>query len=159
MCDGKTVALKLAHVWFSLNNAAPSWSLILVPEPPPGLAQGSPGPSSGPEPRKSPKRVSADRKLKGPAERGHVKKRQKSSKSVKNIFDTFRHFSRRAKNVKNRQKVSKIFSTIFARHRFSGPFWGPLGVRKVALPPKNISLHKDSRISKSSFFYPKVYKP
>ena len=31
---------------------------------------------------------------KGPAERGHVKKRQKSSKSVKNIFDTFQHFSR-----------------------------------------------------------------
>ena len=45
---------------------------------------------------------------KGP-ERGHVKKRQKSSKSGKNIFDTFRHFSRRAKIVKNRQKVSKIF--------------------------------------------------
>ena len=71
---------------------------------------------------------------KGPAERGHVKKRQKSSKSVKNIFDTFRHFSRRAKNVKNRQKVSKIlcqksfrnFSTIFARHPFSGPFWEAL---------------------------------
>ena len=50
---------------------------------------------------------------KGPAERGHVKKRQKSSKSVKNIFDTFRQFSRRAKNVKNRQKVSKYFSTLF----------------------------------------------
>ena len=46
---------------------------------------------------------------KGPAERSHVKKRQKSSKSIKNIFDTFRHFSRRAKNVKNRQKVSKHF--------------------------------------------------
>ena len=42
---------------------------------------------------------------KGPAERGHVKKRQKSSKSVKKFFDTFRQFSRRAKKVKNRQKV------------------------------------------------------
>ena len=68
---------------------------------------------------------------KGPAERGHVKKRQKSSKSVKNIFDTFRHFSRRAKNVKNRQKVSKSFSTIFARHLFSGPFCNPL--RKIGM--------------------------
>ena len=52
---------------------------------------------------------SADRKLKGPAERGPFKKRQKSSKSVKNIFDTFRPFSLRAKDVKNRQKVSKRF--------------------------------------------------
>ena len=44
---------------------------------------------------------------KGPAERGHVKNRQKSSKNVKKFFDTF-------------------FSTIFARHQFSGPFWGAL---------------------------------
>ena len=66
---------------------------------------------------------------KGPAERGHVKKRQKSSKSVKKFFDTFRQFSRRAKNVKNRQKTSNFFrhfSTIFARHLFSDPFWGAL---------------------------------
>ena len=72
---------------------------------------------------------------KGPAERGHVKKRQKSSKSVKNIFDTFRHFSRRAKNVKNRPKVSKIFRhflTIFAGHQFSGPFWEALICYAVA---------------------------
>ena len=48
--------------------------------------------------------------------------RQKTSKSVKKSVDTFRQFSRRAKNVKNRQKVPKIFSTIFARHQFSGPF-------------------------------------
>ena len=62
---------------------------------------------------------------KGPAERGHVKKRQKSSKSVKKFFDTFRQFSRRAKNVKYRQKVSKIFrhfSTIFR----AAPFFRPL---------------------------------
>ena len=64
---------------------------------------------------------------KGPAERGHVKKSKKSSKSVKNIFDTFRQFSRRAKNVKIVKKcqyVFRHFSTIFARHQFSGPFWG-----------------------------------
>ena len=54
---------------------------------------------------------------KGPAERGHVKKRQKVSKS---LFDNFRAGQ---KNVKNRQKY---FSTLFARHRFSGPFWGAL---------------------------------
>ena len=62
-------------------------------------------------------------------ERGHVKKRQKSSKSVKSIFDTFRHFSRRAKNVKNRQKVSKIFSTLFDNFRAAPvfrPLWGAL---------------------------------
>ena len=66
---------------------------------------------------------------KGPAERGHVKKRQKSSKSVKKFFDTFRKFSRRAKNVKNRQKLSKSFSTLFDNFRaapFSGPFCNPL---------------------------------
>ena len=62
---------------------------------------------------------------KGPAERGHVKKRQKSSKSVKKFFDTFRHLSRRAKNVKNRQKVSKSFSTLFDNFR-AAPFFRPL---------------------------------
>ena len=62
---------------------------------------------------------------KGPAERGHVKKRQKLSKSVKKFFDTFRHFSLRAKNVKNRQKVSKSFSTLFDNFR-AAPFFRPL---------------------------------
>ena len=62
---------------------------------------------------------------KGPAERGHVKKRQKSSKTVKKFFDTFRPFSRRAKNVKNRQKVSKSFSTLFDNFR-AAPFFRPL---------------------------------
>ena len=68
---------------------------------------------------------------KGPAERGHVKKRQKSSKSVKKFFDTFRQFSRRAKNVKKSSKSQKYFrhfSTIFARHLFSGPFCNPLTI-------------------------------
>ena len=66
---------------------------------------------------------------KGAAERGHVKKRQKSTKSVKNIFDTFRHFSHRAKTsriVKKCQKDFRHLLTIFARHQFSGPFWGAL---------------------------------
>ena len=62
---------------------------------------------------------------KGPAERGHVKKRQKSSKSVKKFFDTFRQFLRRAKNVKNRQKVLKSFSTLFDNFR-AAPFFRPL---------------------------------
>ena len=52
-------------------------------------------------------RVEFSRPQKGPAERGHVKKRQKLSKSVKTIFDTFRHFSCRAKNVKHRSGKSK----------------------------------------------------
>ena len=61
----------------------------------------------------------------------NVKNRQKVSKS---FFDTFRQFSRRAKksqksskSVKKRQKVFRHFSTIFARHLFSGPFCNPLG--------------------------------
>ena len=64
---------------------------------------------------------------KGPAERGHVKKRLKSSKSVKNILVTFRDFSNRAKSVKNRQKVSKILSTLFDNFRAAPvfrPLWG-----------------------------------
>ena len=44
---------------------------------------------------------------KAPAERGHVTKRQKVSKI---IFDTFRHFSCRAKKIRNCQKY---FSTLF----------------------------------------------
>ena len=66
---------------------------------------------------------------KGPAERGHVKKRQKSSKSVK---DTFRHFSRRAKNVKNRQKASKSFSTLFDNFRAATFFRPLLGGSEIA---------------------------
>ena len=71
--------------------------------------------------------ISSKNPQKGPAERGHVKKRQKSSKSVKNIFDTFRQFSRRAKNVKNRQKVSKYFSTFFDIFRAAPVFRPFLG--------------------------------
>ena len=61
------------------------------------------------------------RTAKGASGRGHVKKRQKSSKSVKNIFDTFRHFSRRAKTSKI---VKNIFDT-FWQFR-AAPFLRPL---------------------------------
>ena len=53
------------------------------------------------------------------------KKRQKSSESVKMFFDTFRQFSRRAKNVKNRQKASKSFWTLFDNFR-AAPYFRPL---------------------------------
>ena len=82
---------------------------------------------------------------KGPAERGHVKKRQKSSKSVKKFFDTFRQFSRRAKNVKNRQKASKSFSTLFDNFR-AAPLFRPflqsadLGSDKSHPPPQKKTL-------------------
>ena len=39
----------------------------------------------------------------------HVKKRQKSSKSVKNIFENVRHFSRRAKTSKIVKKCQKFY--------------------------------------------------
>ena len=50
-----------------------------------------------------------------------------TSKSVNSIFDTFRQFSRRAKNVKNRQKMSKIFSTLFDNFRAAPVFRRLLG--------------------------------
>ena len=77
---------------------------------------------------------------KGPSERGHVKKRQKSSKSDKNIFETFRHFSRRAKNVKNRQKVSKYFSTLFDNFRAAPVFRPLLGGSELDQPLSKRSL-------------------
>ena len=52
---------------------------------------------------------------KGPAERGHVKKRQKSSKSVKNLFDNFHAGQKTSKIVKKCRKVFRHFSTIFAQ--------------------------------------------
>ena len=58
--------------------------------------------------------------------RGHVKKRQKVSKSFSTLFDNFRAGQKTSKIVKKRQKVFRHFSTIFARHHFSGPFWGAL---------------------------------
>ena len=53
--------------------------------------------------------------------------RQKTSKSVKKFFETFRQFLRSAKkkNVENRQKASKGFSTLFDNFR-AAPFYRPL---------------------------------
>ena len=73
---------------------------------------------------KCPKMVSGLQK--GPAERGHVKKRQKVSKSLSTLFDNFRAGQKKSKIVKKCQKVFRHFSTIFARHPFSGPFCNPL---------------------------------
>ena len=75
------------------------------------------------------------------------KKRQKSSKSVKNIFDTFDIFragQNTSKIVKKRQKVFRHFPTIFARHHFSGPFWGALmGGRPLEIADEVVSVPLD----------------
>ena len=69
---------------------------------------------------------------KGPAERGQVKKRQKSSKSVKKCVDTFRHFSRRAKNVQNVKKRRKVFRQFSRGTFFPAPF-GYLSAEKALI--------------------------
>ena len=101
--------LCLPKVMLQFGNAPPSGSESTVSRA--ELSGGQPKSVSGPQ--------------KGPTERGHVKKRQKSSRSVKYTFDTFRHFSRRAKNVKSRQKVSKTISTLFDNFR-AAPVFRPL---------------------------------
>ena len=63
---------------------------------------------------------------KGPAERGHVKK---TSKIVKKCQKYFRHFSTFFAQGKKTSKSSK--SVKFARHQFSGPFWGALSSRSA----------------------------
>ena len=79
-------------------------------------------PPRTPETPENSKELKISGPQKGPAERGHVKKRQKSSKSVKNIFDTFRHFSRRAKK---HQKSSESVKTLFDNFR-AAPVFRPL---------------------------------
>ena len=65
---------------------------------------------------------STQRTAKGASGKGQ--RQQKSSKKMSKIFSTlFDIFRAGQKNVK---KTSKYLSTIFARHRFSGPFWGAL---------------------------------
>ena len=59
---------------------------------------------------------------KGPAERGQGKKRQKSSKSVKKFFDTFRQFSGQGKKT---SKIVKKRQKFFATFR-AAPFFRPL---------------------------------
>ena len=68
-------------------------------------------------------RISADRKR--GQRKGATSKMSKSVEKCQKFFDTFRHFSRRAKNVRNRQKVSQIFSTLFDNFR-AAPFFRPL---------------------------------
>ena len=58
----------------------------------------------------------------------NVKNRQKVSKSFSTLFDNFRAGQKTSKIIKNRQKVFRHFSTNFARHHFSGPFWGALRI-------------------------------
>ena len=63
---------------------------------------------------------------KGPAERGHVKKRQKVSKSFSTLFDNFRAGQKTSKIAKKRQKIFRHFSrgTIFP-----APFGGALRIK------------------------------
>ena len=74
--------------------------------------------------------VSADRKRgqqKGATSK-NVKNRQKVSKIFSAFFDIFRAGQKTSKIVKKCQTYFRHFSTIFARHQFSGPFWGALDV-------------------------------
>ena len=71
---------------------------------------------------------------KGPAERGHLKKRPNSSKSVKTNFDMFRQFCAQGKN---REKLPKSLKNNFRHfsttHPFSGPFWESLTLKLLLL--------------------------
>ena len=71
--------------------------------------------------------------------------RQKTSKSLKKYF---RQLSRRAKNVKKCQKYFRLFSTVFARRQFSGPFWGALSKKNVCVfdfgPYKYEKIHREN---------------
>ena len=61
----------------------------------------------------------------GASRKGPLQKSQRSLNSVKTSFDISRQSSRRAKTsriVKSVKNNFRHFSTIFARHRFSGPF-------------------------------------
>ena len=91
----------------------------------------------------SPKRIGVCSLVSGTAKGASGKGlRQKTSKIVKKCQNYFRHFStfsRRAKIVKKRQKYFRHFLTIFARHQFSGPFWGAL-----TLGCKTCAVHKVS---------------
>ena len=65
--------------------------------------------------------------------------RQKTSKIVKECQKYFRHFSTffaQGKNVKNRQKVAKIFSTLFDNFRAAPVFRPLLGGSETFRPRK-----------------------
>ena len=55
-----------------------------------------------------------------------VKNRQKVSKIFSTLFDFLRAGQKTSKIVNQCQKYFRHFATFFARHQFSGPFWGPL---------------------------------
>ena len=66
---------------------------------------------------------------KGPAEGAtskNVKNRQTVSKIFSTLFNIFRAGQKTSKIVKKCHKYFRHFSTIFARHHFSGPFRGAL---------------------------------
>ena len=78
--------------------------------------------------RRRPWPESADRKRgqrKGATSK-KVENRQKVSKIFSTLFDIFRAGQKTSKIVKKCQNIFRHFSTIFARHRFSGPFCGAL---------------------------------
>ena len=56
------------------------------------------------------------------------------SKSFSALFDNFRAGQKTSKIVKKCQKVFRHFSTIFARHLFSGPFCNPLISQESSAP-------------------------
>ena len=56
----------------------------------------------------------------------NVKNRQKVSKIFSTLFDIVRAGQKKVKIVKKCQKYFRHFLTIFARYSFSGPFWGAL---------------------------------
>ena len=58
----------------------------------------------------------------------NVKNRQKVSKIFSTLFDNFRAGKKNSKIAKKCQKCFRHFSTIFARHLFSGPFCNPLNL-------------------------------
>ena len=78
---------------------------------------------------------------------GDVTNRQNVSKSFSTLFDHFRAGQKR-------QKVFRHFSTIFAQHHFSGPFWEALKylwVQKTLQNSCQTSLQKTERNSPMSF--------
>ena len=56
----------------------------------------------------------------------NVKHCQKVSKISSTLFDIFRTGQKTSKIVKKCQQYFRHFLTSFARHQFSGPFWGPM---------------------------------
>ena len=58
----------------------------------------------------------------------NIKIRQKVSKMFSTLFVIFRTGQKSSKIVKKCQIYLRHFSLIFSRHQFSGPFWGALNV-------------------------------